>query len=59
MDGKPRQVRIGVQLNTTQREFRWSEIRELARAVEDVGLDSVWTEDHILYQAKSGSWIGP
>ena len=54
-----RRLRVGVQLNTTQRGFRWPEIRELARTVEDVGLDSVWTEDHIQYQAKAGNWIGP
>jgi alkanesulfonate monooxygenase SsuD/methylene tetrahydromethanopterin reductase-like flavin-dependent oxidoreductase (luciferase family) len=51
--------RIGVQLNTTQRVFRWTEIRELARAVEDAGLDSVWSEDHILYQSKRGESIAP
>lgn len=56
---EPRRLRIGVQLNTTQREFRWAEIRELARAVEDAGLDSIWTEDHVLYQARSGKWIAP
>jgi alkanesulfonate monooxygenase SsuD/methylene tetrahydromethanopterin reductase-like flavin-dependent oxidoreductase (luciferase family) len=51
--------RIGVQLNTTQRAFRWTEIRELARAVEDSGLDSVWTEDHLLYASKRGDLIAP
>jgi alkanesulfonate monooxygenase SsuD/methylene tetrahydromethanopterin reductase-like flavin-dependent oxidoreductase (luciferase family) len=51
-------LRVGLQLNTTQRAFRWSEIRELARAVEDAGLDSVWTEDHLFYQLK-GSWLAP
>lgn len=59
MSDQLRRLRIGVQLNTTQREFRWSEIRELARAVEVAGLDSVWTEDHIQYQDKSGRWIAP
>jgi alkanesulfonate monooxygenase SsuD/methylene tetrahydromethanopterin reductase-like flavin-dependent oxidoreductase (luciferase family) len=54
-----RQLRIGVQLNTTQREFRWTEIRELARAVEAAGLDSVWTEDHILYRSTSDEWLAP
>jgi len=56
--GGPR-LRIGVQLNTTQRVFRWAEIRELARSVEDAGLDSVWSEDHVLYQSKGGESIAP
>lgn len=52
-------LQVGVQLNTTQHAFRWTEIRELARAVEDAGLDSVWTEDHVLYQSKAGEPIAP
>jgi alkanesulfonate monooxygenase SsuD/methylene tetrahydromethanopterin reductase-like flavin-dependent oxidoreductase (luciferase family) len=59
MTEQPRQLRVGVQLNTTQREFRWAEIRDLARAVEDAGLDSIWTEDHIQYQDKARRWIAP
>lgn len=51
-------MRIGVQLNTTQRSFRWPEIRDLARAAEEAGLDSIWTEDHVLYQIK-GRWLAP
>lgn len=52
-------LRVGIQLNTTQRVFRWSEIRELAVVAEDMGLDSVWTEDHLFYQPKDeilGPW---
>jgi alkanesulfonate monooxygenase SsuD/methylene tetrahydromethanopterin reductase-like flavin-dependent oxidoreductase (luciferase family) len=49
---------IGVQLNTTQRLFRWSEIRELAIAAEDLGLDSLWTEDHLFYKY-SDEVVGP
>lgn len=51
-------LRIGIQVNTTQRVFRWSEIRELAVVAEDVGLDSVWTEDHLFYQPRD-EIIGP
>lgn len=59
MSEQRRLIRIGVQLNTTQREFRWPEIRQLAAAVEDAGLDSIWTEDHIQYRDKAGRWIAP
>lgn len=36
-------LRLGLQVNTTQGGFRWSEIRDLAR------WDSLWTEDHLLH----------
>ena len=51
-------LRIGLQLNTTQRAFRWSEIRELAQVAESSGLDALWTEDHLFYDAPDGT-VGP
>ncbi len=29
---------------------RWSEVADMARRAEDVGLDSVWVVDHLLYE---------
>ncbi|CAN5637471.1 LLM class F420-dependent oxidoreductase [soil metagenome] len=51
--------RLGLQLNTTQRAFRWSETRELALATEASGFDSLWTEDHLFYRSNSDALIGP
>ncbi len=51
-------LRIGLQVNTTQRAFRWYEIMELVEVAEAVGLDSIWTEDHLFYEA-NGRWFGP
>jgi alkanesulfonate monooxygenase SsuD/methylene tetrahydromethanopterin reductase-like flavin-dependent oxidoreductase (luciferase family) len=44
----PGSLRVGMQLNTCQRPFRYEDIRRLAITSEEVGLDSIWTEDHLL-----------
>lgn len=52
-------LKVGIQVNTTQRVFRWSEIRELATVAEELGLDSLWTEDHLFYEMNDvviGPW---
>jgi alkanesulfonate monooxygenase SsuD/methylene tetrahydromethanopterin reductase-like flavin-dependent oxidoreductase (luciferase family) len=48
-------VRIGIQLPEVEREVRWPEYRAMARAAEEVGFDSIWLGDHLLYDAK-GPW---
>lgn len=52
-------VRLGLQVNTTQRTFRWSETRDLALAAEANGFASLWTEDHLFYRSRAGELIGP
>jgi probable F420-dependent oxidoreductase len=54
-----RPLRVGVQLPEVEREVRWPEYRTLARAAEDVGLDSIWVGDHLLYRYADGSTRGP
>jgi alkanesulfonate monooxygenase SsuD/methylene tetrahydromethanopterin reductase-like flavin-dependent oxidoreductase (luciferase family) len=46
---------VGVQLPEVERPYAWSEVREIARTAEAVGLDSVWVGDHLLYRDESGS----
>ena len=46
--------RIGVQLPEVEREVRWPEYLAMARAAEEVGLDSVWVGDHLLYAPEDG-----
>jgi alkanesulfonate monooxygenase SsuD/methylene tetrahydromethanopterin reductase-like flavin-dependent oxidoreductase (luciferase family) len=41
---------IGVQLPEVEREVRWPEYAAMARAAEEVGFDSVWVGDHLLYR---------
>jgi hypothetical protein len=43
-------VRVGVQLPEVEREVRWPEYVAMARAAEEVGFDSVWVGDHLLYR---------
>jgi probable F420-dependent oxidoreductase len=43
-------VRIGIQLPEVEREVRWPEYASMARAAEEVGFDSIWVGDHLLYR---------
>jgi alkanesulfonate monooxygenase SsuD/methylene tetrahydromethanopterin reductase-like flavin-dependent oxidoreductase (luciferase family) len=54
-----RTLQIGLQLNTIQKAFRYQDLRSLARCAEEVGLDSIWSMDHLLLktdQATVGPW---
>ncbi len=55
----PRPFRVGIQLPEVEREVRWTEIRTMARLAEDVGFDSLWVGDHLLYRFADGSTRGP
>lgn len=48
----PMPLRVGIQLPEVEREVRWPEYVALARAAEDVGFDSIWLGDHLLYRAE-------
>ncbi|HYM84735.1 MAG TPA: LLM class flavin-dependent oxidoreductase, partial [Candidatus Dormibacteraeota bacterium] len=54
-----RPLRVGIQLPEVEREVRWPELRTMARLAEDVGLDSLWVGDHLLYRYADGSTRGP
>jgi alkanesulfonate monooxygenase SsuD/methylene tetrahydromethanopterin reductase-like flavin-dependent oxidoreductase (luciferase family) len=43
-----------VQLPEVEREVRWPELLEIARAAEESGFDSVWLGDHMLYRDDRG-----
>jgi alkanesulfonate monooxygenase SsuD/methylene tetrahydromethanopterin reductase-like flavin-dependent oxidoreductase (luciferase family) len=52
-------VRVGIQLPEVEREVRWREYLAMARAAEEVGFDSIWTGDHLLYRddgPERGPW---
>src|SRR6187200_2391156 len=46
--GRP--LKVGVQLPEVEREVRWPELLDMIRAVEDLGYDSVWLGEHLLYR---------
>jgi probable F420-dependent oxidoreductase len=56
----PRPLKVGVQLPEVEREVRWNEILDMARAIEDLGYDSIWLGEHLLYRwpdrAPRGPW---
>lgn len=55
--GRP--LLVGIQLPEVERIVSWPEVRDIATTAEDVGFDSIWVGDHLLYktaaQAK-GPW---
>lgn len=48
-------MRIGVQLPEVERPVSWPEVRDMARAIEETGFDSIWVGDHLLYRDADGS----
>jgi probable F420-dependent oxidoreductase len=54
-----RPLRVGVLLPEVERDVRWPEYVAMARAAEDVGFDSVWTGDHLLYRNDGRFERGP
>jgi probable F420-dependent oxidoreductase len=51
-----------VQLPEVERDVRWPEYVSMARAAEEVGFDSIWVGDHLLYRGdgrrERGPWDG-
>jgi len=50
----PRPLLVGVQLPEVEWEVPFPELLEMARTAEDVGFDSVWVGDHLLYDLPEG-----
>ena len=44
-----RPLKVGVQLPEVEREVRWPELLDMVRAIEDLGFESVWVGEHLLY----------
>jgi alkanesulfonate monooxygenase SsuD/methylene tetrahydromethanopterin reductase-like flavin-dependent oxidoreductase (luciferase family) len=43
-------MKVGVQLPETEWVARWPQLREMAHTAEEIGLDSIWVGDHLLYR---------
>ena len=52
-------LRIGVQLPEVERRVPWPDYLAMARAAEDVGFDSIWVGDHLLYRGDGREERGP
>jgi len=44
-------MKVGIQLPEVEREVRWPEYLAMAKAAEEVGFESVWLGDHLLYDS--------
>lgn len=56
---RTRPLRVGVQLPEVEREVPWAEYVAMARQAEDLGFDSIWLGDHLLYRDPDGTTTGP
>ena len=45
-----RALKVGVQLPEVEWEARWPDLRALALRAEELGFDSIWYGDHLLYR---------
>jgi alkanesulfonate monooxygenase SsuD/methylene tetrahydromethanopterin reductase-like flavin-dependent oxidoreductase (luciferase family) len=54
-----RPLKVGVQLPEVEREVRWPELLDMTRAIEDLGYDSVWLGEHLLYRWPEREPRGP
>jgi alkanesulfonate monooxygenase SsuD/methylene tetrahydromethanopterin reductase-like flavin-dependent oxidoreductase (luciferase family) len=52
-------LKVGVQLPEVERDVRWPEILDMARAIEDLGYDSIWLGEHLLYRFADRPSRGP
>jgi probable F420-dependent oxidoreductase len=50
---------VGIQLPEVERHVPWSEYVAMARAAEEVGFDSIWVGDHLLYRDDGRPERGP
>src|SRR6478609_4633994 len=57
--GNGSRVRVGVQLPEVERRVPWPEYVAMARAAEEVGFDSIWVGDHLLYRDDGREERGP
>jgi alkanesulfonate monooxygenase SsuD/methylene tetrahydromethanopterin reductase-like flavin-dependent oxidoreductase (luciferase family) len=55
-----RPLKVGLHLPETERIARWRDLASMCKLAEDVGFDSIWVPDHLLYrfegQPPSGPW---
>ncbi|HSK06547.1 MAG TPA: LLM class flavin-dependent oxidoreductase [Acidimicrobiia bacterium] len=52
-------MKVGIQLPEVEREVPWSEMRQIALTAEEVGFDSVWIGDHLLFRDPVTGVRGP
>ena len=59
MDAVRRPLKVGIQLPEVERVVRWPELAAMARTAEEIGLDSIWVGDHLLYRDRGPQPVAP
>ena len=54
-----RPLKVGVQLPEVECEVRWPELLDMTQAIEDLGYDSAWLGEHLLYRWPDRDPRGP
>jgi alkanesulfonate monooxygenase SsuD/methylene tetrahydromethanopterin reductase-like flavin-dependent oxidoreductase (luciferase family) len=54
-----RPLKIGLHLPEVERVAPWREIATMARLAEEVGFDSIWMPDHLLFRKEGEATKGP
>lgn len=52
-------MKVGIQLPEVEREVPWPEVKEIALTAEEVGFDSIWVGDHLLFRDQGSGARGP
>src|SRR5215216_5997449 len=47
-----RPLKVGLHLPETERIAPWSDLAAMCRMAEDIGMDSIWVPDHLLYRSE-------
>ncbi len=56
---RPRPLKVGLQLPEVERVAPWRDLATMARVAEEVGFDSLWVGDHLLYHYPDEEPKGP
>lgn len=61
---RTRPLQVGLILPDTEREMggataRWADLAAMARQAEDLGFDSLWNADHLIYRFPGREVQGP
>lgn len=54
-----RSLKLGLHLPETERIAPWQDMAPMCRLAEDVGFDSIWVPDHLLYRKPGQEPAGP
>ncbi len=58
-DSRSRPLKVGLQLPEVERVAPWADLAVMARRAEEVGFDSLWVGDHLLYRTPGEAPKGP